>query len=42
MAGLIQRLNQPETSETENLDLLRRQQEMRALKRQPLEPPKTQ
>jgi len=42
MAGLIQRLNQPETSETEHLDLLRRQQEMRALKRHPLEPPKTQ
>src|SRR5438093_4858971 len=42
MAALLQRVNQPETSETEHLDLLRRQQELRALKRQPLAPPQRQ
>ena len=42
MAALLQRVNQPETSETEHLDLLRRQQELRALKRQPLAPPQSQ
>ena len=42
MAALLQRVNQPETSETEHLDLLRRQQELRALKRQPVAAPKSQ
>ncbi len=38
LAGLMQRVNQPETAEAERLALLRRQQEWRALKRRPLEP----
>ena len=38
LAALMQRLNQPETSETERDELLRQQQELRALKRQPLVP----
>ncbi len=42
LSALIQRLNQPETSEGERLDLLRRQQELRALKRQPLAATKTE
>ena len=41
LAGLIQRANQPETSETERLDLLHRQQELRRLKGQPLSPDPT-
>jgi hypothetical protein len=36
LAALLQRANQPETSETERLDLLRQQQALRLLKRQPL------
>jgi DNA primase len=36
VAALIQRINQPETSETERLDLLHQQQKLRSLKRQPL------
>ena len=36
VAALLQRANQPETAETERLDLLRQQQEMRQLKRLPL------
>ena len=38
LAALLQRANLPETSETERLDLLRQQQELRLLKRQPLSP----
>src|ERR1051325_10006565 len=36
MAAAMQRIHQPETSEGERLELLRQQQEMRALKRKPL------
>ena len=36
MAALMQRANQPEVSETEREDMLRQQQELRLLKRQPL------
>jgi DNA primase len=35
-AALMQRANQPEVSEAERLDLLRQQQELRRLKRQPI------
>ena len=42
LSALIQRLNQPETSDGERLELLRQQQELRALKRQPLEATKTE
>ncbi|MEI6389750.1 MAG: DNA primase [Verrucomicrobiota bacterium] len=38
IAVLLQRANQPETAEDERLDLLRQQQELRRLKRQPLVP----
>jgi DNA primase len=38
LAALLQRANQPEVSETERLDLLRQQQDLRLLKRQPLGP----
>jgi DNA primase len=38
LAALLQRANQPETSETERLDLLRQQQELRVLKRSSLSP----
>jgi len=38
MAALMQRMNQPETSDDERMELLRQQQELRALKRQPLPP----
>jgi len=33
----MQRANQPETSEAERNDLLRQQQELRRLKRQPMQ-----
>lgn len=36
MAGLMQHANQPQTGETERLELLRQQQELRSLKRRPL------
>jgi DNA primase len=36
-AALMQRANQPEVSEAERLDLLRQQQELRRLKRQPIQ-----
>jgi hypothetical protein len=36
MAALMQCANQPELAEAERLDLLRQQQELRSLKRQPL------
>jgi hypothetical protein len=36
MAALMLRLNQPDISEEDRLSLLRQQQELRALKRQPL------
>jgi len=36
-AALMQRANQPETGEAERLDLLRQQQELRRLKRQPIQ-----
>ena len=36
LAALMQRANQPESSEAERLDLLRQQQELRRLKRQPI------
>jgi hypothetical protein len=38
MAGLMQRLGLPELSDSERVDLLRRQQDLRALKRAPLCP----
>jgi DNA primase len=38
LAGLTQRSNQPEASEEERIRLLRQQQELRNLKRQPLSP----
>jgi hypothetical protein len=38
LAASIQKINQPETTESERLELLRQQQELRALKRQPLTP----
>lgn len=38
LAASLQRANQPETGEAERLDLLREQQELRLLKRQPLNP----
>ncbi len=38
MAELNLRLSQPETSEAEKLDLMRQQQQLRILKRQPLQP----
>jgi DNA primase len=38
LAGLIQRANQPETNESDRLELLRQQQDLRSLKRQPLAP----
>ena len=38
LADLLQRANQPEISDTERLDLLRQQQALRLLKRQPLSP----
>ena len=38
LAGLLQRANQPETGESDRLELLREQQELRLLKRQPLSP----
>ena len=37
-AALAHRLSQPETSEEERLELVRKQQELRSLKRQPLSP----
>lgn len=37
LAALMQRTHQPETSEADRLDLLRQQQELRRLKRQPLQ-----
>ena len=37
-AALLQKMNQPETSEAERLELLRQQQELRSRKRQPLDP----
>jgi hypothetical protein len=37
MAVLMQQLNQPEVTEPQRLDLLRKQQELRLLKRRPLE-----
>jgi len=37
LAALIQKVNQPETSEEERIGLLRQQQELRSFKRQPLE-----
>ncbi len=37
LAALMQRAHQPETSEADRLDLLRQQQELRRLKRQPLQ-----
>lgn len=36
LSGLMQRANQPEASDPERLDLLRQQQELRDLKRQPM------
>jgi DNA primase len=39
LSALSQRVNQPATSETERLEILHRQQELRQLKRQPLTPP---
>jgi DNA primase len=36
LAALMQRMNQPQTSEDERLDLLRQQQDLRVMKRQPL------
>ena len=39
LAAMSQRANQPATSETERLEILHRQQELRQLKRQPLTPP---
>ncbi|HWH71197.1 MAG TPA: hypothetical protein VNT26_17555, partial [Candidatus Sulfotelmatobacter sp.] len=38
MAALMQRANQPQTAEAERIEILRQQQELRALKRQPLGP----
>jgi DNA primase len=38
-SALLQRINQPETSEQEKVELLHQKQELRALKRQPLTPP---
>ncbi len=38
VAALIHRASQPETTDTEKVDLLRQQQEFRLLKRQPLQP----
>ena len=38
LSALMQRVNQPETTEPERDELLRRQQELRSLKRQPLTP----
>jgi len=38
MADLMQRVNQPGVSDGERLDLLRRQQELRTLKRMPMHP----
>ena len=37
LAALMQRANQPECAETERLDLLRQQQELRRRKRQPIQ-----
>jgi len=37
IASLTQRINQPEVNETERIELIRRQQELRALKRKPLQ-----
>ena len=37
LAALMQRANQPECNEAERLDLLRQQQEIRQLKRQPIQ-----
>ena len=37
LAALMQRANQPEISEAERHDLLRQQQELRRLKRQPMQ-----
>jgi hypothetical protein len=37
MAVLMQQLNQPEVTEPQRLELLRKQQELRLLKRRPLE-----
>jgi DNA primase len=37
-AALLQKMNQPETSDAERLELLRQQQELRLRKRQPLAP----
>ena len=37
LAALMQRVNQPECGEDERLDLLRQQQELRQLKRQPIQ-----
>jgi DNA primase len=38
LGTLMQRTNQPDCSDTERLELLRQQQELRQLKRQPLQP----
>jgi hypothetical protein len=38
MAALTQRLSQPETNETEHVELMREQQQWRQFKRQPLAP----
>jgi DNA primase len=38
LAALMQRMNQPETAEAVRLELLRQQQQLRAVKRQPLKP----
>ena len=38
IAGLTQRISQPETSDVEKVDLLREQQQLKLLKRQPLAP----
>jgi DNA primase len=38
MTAVVQRASHPDTSETDRLDLLRQQQELRQLKRQPLGP----
>jgi DNA primase len=39
MSELVQRANQPDTSEEESISLLRKQQELRSLKRNPVAPP---
>ncbi len=37
MAALMLRINQPETGEAERLDLLRQKEQLRLLKRRPLQ-----